>query len=65
MMIRVFANGSGDLGSIPDHVIPKTLKMAFDASLINTQKYKLSIKGKVSIPRKGVEASTIPQCSSY
>ena len=30
MMVRVFANGPGDLGSIPGRVIPKTLKMVFD-----------------------------------
>ena len=33
---RVFANDSGDLGSIPGRVIPKTLKMVFDTSLLNT-----------------------------
>ena len=27
---REFANGIGDLGSIPGHVIPKTLKMVLD-----------------------------------
>ena len=27
MMVRVFANGLGDLGSIPGRVIPKTPKM--------------------------------------
>ena len=27
-MGRVFANGPEDLGSIPGHIIPKTLKMA-------------------------------------
>ena len=43
----MFANGPGDLGSIPDRVIPKTLKMALDASLLNTLQYKVSIKGKV------------------
>ena len=26
MMVRVFANGPGDLGSIPGRVIPKTQK---------------------------------------
>ena len=26
MMVRVFANGSGDLGSVPGRVIPKTQK---------------------------------------
>ncbi len=31
-MSRVFANGPGDRGSIPDRVIPKTQKMVLDAS---------------------------------
>ena len=43
----VFANGPGDLGSIPGRVIPKTLKMVLDTSLLNTQQYKVRIKGKV------------------
>ena len=47
MIIRVFANGPGDLGSIPCRVIPKTQKMVLDASLFNTQRYKVRIKGKV------------------
>ena len=34
---RVFANDPGDLGSIPGRVIPKTLKMVLDTSLLNTQ----------------------------
>ena len=36
-MVRVFANGPGDLGSIPGRVITKTQKMVLDASLLNTQ----------------------------
>ena len=44
---RLFANGPGDLGSIPDRVILKTLKMVIDTSLLNTQQYKVRIKGKV------------------
>ena len=44
---RVSANGPGDLSLIPGHVIPKTLKMVLDTSLINTQQYKVRIKGKV------------------
>ena len=47
IMVRVFNNGSGDLGSIPGQVIPKTQKMVFDSSLLNTQQYKVWIKGKV------------------
>ena len=34
---RVFAIGPGDPGSIPGRVIPKTLKMVLDTSLLNTQ----------------------------
>ena len=44
---RVFANGLGDLVSIPGRVIPKTLKMVLDTSLLNTQQYKVRIEGKV------------------
>ena len=44
---RVLANGPGDLGSILGRVIPKTLKMVLDTSLLNTQQYKVGIKGKV------------------
>ena len=43
----VFANGLGDLGSIPGRVIPKTLKMVLDTTLLNTQHYKARFKGKV------------------
>ena len=41
----VFANGPGDLGLIPSRVIPNTLKMVLDTSWLNTQQYKVSIKG--------------------
>ena len=44
---RVFANGPGDLGSIPGHVIPKTFKMVLNISLLNTQHYKVRITDKV------------------
>ena len=43
----VFANGLGDWGSILGQVIPKTQKMVLDATLLNTQHYKVLIKGKV------------------
>ena len=46
-MGREFAIGLGDRGSIPGHIIPKTLKMVLDTSLLNTQQYKVHIKGKV------------------
>ena len=46
-MDRVFANGPGDLGSIPGHIIPETSKMVLDTFLLNTQQYKVRIKGKM------------------
>ena len=57
-MVRVFANSPGDLGSIPDRVIQKTQKMALDASLLNTQYYKVRIKGKVVQSRE--RSSALP-----
>ena len=48
----MFANGPGDLGSIPGRVIPMTQKMVHDASLLNTQYYKVRIKGKVEQSRE-------------
>ena len=63
--VRVFANGPGDLGSIPGRVIPKTQKMVLDAYLLNTQHYKVRIKGKVEQSREGVAPSPTHWCSSY
>ena len=42
MMSRVFANGLGDLGSIPGRVIPKTQKMVLDTSLLQITFYYVS-----------------------
>ena len=61
----MFANGPGDLGSIPGRVIPKTQKMVLDASLLNTHHYKVRIKGKLEQSREGVAPSPTPWCSSY
>ena len=63
--VRVFANGPGDLGSIPGRVIPKTLKMVLDTTLLNTQHYKVRFKGKVEQSREWSSASPTPWCSSY
>ena len=63
--VRVFANGPGDLGSIPGRVIPKTLKMELDTALLNTQHYKVRFKGKVEQSGNGVTPSPTPWCSSY
>ena len=56
---RVFANDPGDLGSIPGRVIPKTLKMVLDTSLLNTRQYKVHIKGKVEQSRERSSALTL------
>ena len=58
---RVFANDPSDLGSIPGHVIPKTLKIVLDTSLLNTQQYKVRIKGKVEQSRE--RSSDLPYTS--
>ena len=58
LAVRVFANRPGDLGSIPGRVIPKTQKMVLDASLLNTQHYKVRIKGKVEQSRE--RSSALP-----
>ena len=58
---RVFANGPEDLGSIPGRVIPKTLKMVLDTSLLNTQQCKVCIKGKVEQSRE--RSSALPYTS--
>ena len=58
LAVRVFANGPGDLGSIPGRVIPKTQKMVLDASLLNTQHYKVWIKSKVEQSRE--RSSALP-----
>ena len=51
-MVRVFANGPGDLRSIPGRVIQKTQKIVLNATLLNTQHYKVRIKGKVEQSRE-------------
>ena len=65
-MVRVFANGLGDWGSISGWDILKTQKMVCDASLLNTQHYyKVLNKCKWSHPGKGVVFFPNPWCSSY
>ena len=46
-LLQVFGNGSGDRGSIPGRVIPKTQKKVLDSALFSTQHYKVRIKFKV------------------
>ena len=52
----VVANGLGDLGSVPGRVIPKTLKMVLESSLLNTQHYEVRIEGKRPPLHPGVVA---------
>ena len=65
LAVRVFANGPGDRGSIPGRVIPKTQKMVLDASLLNTQHYKVRINGKVEQSWERSSVPPTPWCSSY
>ena len=52
---RVFANGPADLGLIPGRIIPKTLKMVLDTTLLN----KVGIKGKVEQSRERSSAPAL------
>ena len=58
LLLYFIANYPGDLGSILGHIIPKTLKMILDTSLLNTQQYKVRIKGKVEQSRE--RSSALP-----
>ena len=58
---RVFPNSLEYLGSIPGCVIPKTLKIIIDTALLNTQQYKVRIKGKVEQSRE--RSSALPYTS--
>ena len=49
---RVFINGLEHHGLFLSRVIPKTQKMVCDTSLLNTQHYKVYIKGKVEQSRE-------------
>ena len=51
-MSRVFTNNPEDRGLNPGRVIPKTQKMVLDAALLNTQHYKVRIKGKADQSRE-------------
>ena len=64
MMVRVFANGPRYLGSIPGRVIPKTQKIVLAVSLLNTQQYKVGIKGRMEQSREKSSAPPKILCSS-
>ena len=63
--VKCLPNGPGDPGSIPGRLIPKTLKMVLDTSLLNTQQYKLRIEGKVEQSWERSSALPYSSCSSY
>ena len=48
----VYPLGPGERGPIPGRVMPKTQKMVLDAALLNTQPYKVRIKGKLEQSRE-------------
>ena len=58
--LNIMSSTLGDLGLIPGRVIPKTQKLVLNASLLNTQHYKVG-----SNPRKRVALSLTTWCSSY
>ena len=58
----MLANDPGDLGLNPGRVIPQTLKMVLDISLLNTQQYKVWIKGKVEQSKE--RSSALPYTSA-
>ena len=64
-MVRVFANGPGDLGSIPGRVIPKTQKMVLDTNRLTLSIIRYGSRVKWSKPEKGVAPSLTLWCSSY
>ena len=64
-MVREFANGPEDQGSIPGRVIPKTQKMVLDAGLLSTQPYKVKIKSKVEQSREWSSDLPTPRFCSY
>ena len=65
MMVRVFANGPGDLGSIPGRVIPKTQKWYLMPPYLTLSIIVYGSRVKWNDPGKGVAPSSTPRSSSY
>ena len=61
----VFANGPGDLGSIPGCLIPKTLKWYVIPPCLTLSIIRYVSRVKWSNPGKGVASSFTPRCISY
>ena len=64
-MVRVFANGLGDLGSIPGRVLPKTKKWYLMPTCLAISMIKYGSRVKWVNPGKGVAPSPTYRCSSY
>ena len=62
---RVFANGPGDLGSIPGCVIQKTLKWYLIPTCLTLSNLRYGSSVKWGNLEKGVAPSPTPRCSSY
>ena len=63
---RLFANGLGDLGSIPGQVIPKTLKNGtWQHPCLTLSIIRYASRVKWSNPGKEVAPFPSPRCSSY
>ena len=60
VMVRVFANGPGDLGSIPGRVIPKTQKMDLMPPCLTLNIIRYGSRVKWSNPGKGVAPYPTP-----
>ena len=65
MIVRVFANGSGDLGSIPGRIIPKTQKWYLMPPCLTLRIVSYQSRVKWGNPGKEVAPSPKPCCSSY
>ena len=64
-MVRMFANGPGDLGSIPGRVIPKTKKWFLMSLCLTVSIIRYVSRVKWNNPGKGVVPSSTPWCSGY
>ena len=65
IIVRVYANGPGDLGSISGRVIPKTQKWYLILPCLTLSIIRYGSTVKWSNPGKGVAFFPIPWCSSY
>ena len=64
-MVRVFANGLGDLGSVSGRVIPKLKKWYLMPPCLTLSIIRYGSRVKWVNPTKGEAPSSTPWCSSY